>query len=244
MTLIVGFNFGSYVLMGADARVCYYPNDRLVFRDDEEKIRETSMGLIAGAGLANLLDAVKVRLKDEDVTHTDRIIEIVNEERRIIERRPEALSARVQEALTTTAWMFTYYGTGEATGEASPGIHLRLAFTDPSEGYMPAFILPGQSWMMPPTGTTEEQFAEWRRLCLEHTHPLAEGEDFVQHLAHHSRLIANLVSEVAKVNDGVCSHFQLGLHRLDRIIGHSSIVGDDYEHTWELRIWGAEASAS
>jgi hypothetical protein len=62
MTLIVGFNLGSYALVGADIRVSWYPNDQLCFRDDERKIRCIEMGLITGAGLVELLDPEKERL--------------------------------------------------------------------------------------------------------------------------------------------------------------------------------------
>ncbi len=51
MTLIVGMNFGHYVLLGADTRACSYPNGEFEFQDDYEKIRRVGTGLMTGAGL-------------------------------------------------------------------------------------------------------------------------------------------------------------------------------------------------
>ena len=232
MTLIVGFNFGSYALIGADARVSYYPDGQLQFRDDNEKIRETSLGLITGAGFANLLDLVKVRLLRQTASNTDEIISIIKEERERLKQAPWWGEKRIQEALQTTAWMFTYYGTGQSSADNPTEMHLRLAITVPQEGYKLALVTPGQSWLLAPTGTTDQQFSEWREFLVESQKPLNRGEPALEHLAHHSKVVAELMRRVAAVNDGVCETFQLGVHLFGGGLGLSSLIGPDGEYTW------------
>src|SRR5262245_53702327 len=103
MTLVVGFNMRHYALMGADTRVCYYPGGQLRYRDDAEKIRHTSMGLISGAGLCDLLDPVKERLEQNEITNTDQIRETILAERRFVEQWFTNPDARLREAIDHTA---------------------------------------------------------------------------------------------------------------------------------------------
>ena len=47
MSLIVGFNFGSYVLFGADTRVTSYTKNGPQWTDDHEKIQRTTSFSVA-----------------------------------------------------------------------------------------------------------------------------------------------------------------------------------------------------
>jgi len=91
MTLIVGLHVEKYLVIGADTRVSYYPNNHFFFRDDEEKIRTTAMGLVTGAGLCDLLDPVKQRFADEVPPDTFAMQRIIQEER----RRAECVSLTI-----------------------------------------------------------------------------------------------------------------------------------------------------
>lgn len=81
MTLLAGINLGSYVVMGADTRVSWYPPDGTFrFHDEGEKIQKTNIGLITGAGLINILDDVKKQLSEhDDITHTKQLEVMMHE---------------------------------------------------------------------------------------------------------------------------------------------------------------------
>src|SRR5687767_2009789 len=106
MSTVIGINLGAYMLLAADTRVTFYPDTGPpYFEDGKSKIHNTRMGLIAGVGLGNLLDRVARRLSAEDPYHTDRIIEIIEEEREIV---PEGWmqNERVRTAVEhETCWM-------------------------------------------------------------------------------------------------------------------------------------------
>jgi hypothetical protein len=133
VTLIVGLHLDSYILLAADTRVSSYPNGQLHFRDDGDKIRFTSAGIITGAGLCDLLDPVKQRLEDEKISNTDRIIEIIREEREALEGWHWLEDERVAESLNITAWMLTYLNANSRDNPTE--YNLRLAVTIPQENY-------------------------------------------------------------------------------------------------------------
>lgn len=227
MTAIVGFNLGTYVLIAADTRVSYYPNGRLVYRDDEKKIRKTSMGIIAGAGLADFLDTVKERLEQEQITHTDRILEIVREERQALNGKPWSRDTRVQEALKTTAWMFTYLGVDSLENPTPGSAKLRLAMTLPEENYKIAFVLPGNAWVFPPTPATREQQERWHRFAADNLQPLDDGSPLAPNITHHAAVATHLIREISGENAGVSPTLQIGLHFLPICTAISAILSDD-----------------
>jgi hypothetical protein len=233
MTLIVGFHLGSYALIGADTRVCYYPNDQLCFRDDERKIRCIEMGLITGAGLVDMLDPVKERLDSADMIHTDTIIEAAKAQREIVLQRPWATHPRVAQSIQQIAWMFTYVTADNPSQPTPESVKLRLAFTVPSEGYKLVLVPPNAIWLLPPTGTTEQQFGDWTKLCQDNVQALTKGDDFGENVAHHAATIAALMKTVSAVNEGVAETFQLGLHVFPTPRFVSTIIGPDCEFAWE-----------
>lgn len=233
MTLIVAFNLGSYALIGADTRVSWYPNEQLCFRADHRKIRCIEMGLITGAGLVELLDPVKERLDSAEVIHTDTIIEAAKAQRELVLQRPWATHPRVAQSIQQTAWMFTYVTADNLLQPTPESAKLRLAFTVPQQGYMLAQVPPNASWLLAPTGTTEEQFGEWTRFCQDNVRPLTTGDDFGQNIGHHAAAIAALMKTVSAVNEGVAQTFQLGLHVFPMPKFVSTIIGPDCEFTWE-----------
>jgi hypothetical protein len=133
VTVVVGFNLGTYAIVGADTRISYYDDslEHIWYRDDEAKIRQTRIGMIAGAGSGALLDAVKARLLLEEVLHTDQIKAIVREESQKVLRN--RMSPAHRELTRDTTWLFTYIGAGSAQPDDErlrmPG--LRMAVTGP-----------------------------------------------------------------------------------------------------------------
>jgi hypothetical protein len=235
VTLIVGFNLGSYALLGADTRVSWYPkdDDRLHFRDDMQKLQRIEMGLITGAGLVDLLEPVKERLDSSEVVHTDTIIEAAKAEVEIVKRRPWATKPRVAQSIAQTAWMFTYVTADNVDNPTLESARLRLAFTVPDEGYQLAQIPANACWLLAPTGTTEAQFTAWRKFCQDNLKPLENAADVVTNAAHQIGVIGAVMKRVSGVNDGVAETFQIGLHIFPGTTMVSTIIGPDMEIEWE-----------
>lgn len=231
MTLIAGYNFGEFALIAADTRVSWYWKGALRYRDDEIKLRRSLMGLITGAGLVDLLDNVKEHLGREEVLHTDRILEIVQEAREEADERWSGYpDSHLDEALDTTGWMFTYL-----TPDGPDGITLRLAAVSSAKDDRICHIQPGKSWMLPPTGTTHEQFKEWLNILNGAYKPLTPETDFGEHLSHHLGTMVKLMKLVSSVNEGVAETLQLGFHVKGWGTAVSSILSPpDYQHTWDI----------
>ena len=192
------------------------------------------MGIITGAGLGNLLDPVKERLKEQEITLTQQVIDIIKDERADLPNRYTWVNEDlVQESLKTTAWMLTYVGYDMAIVPTRDDVRLRLAFPVPEKDYQFALISPDTAWIFPPTGTTDEQNEQWHRFCNDQLQILTDETDVTQHIVHHIGIAARLLNEVAEANDGVSTSFQVGLHFLPIRTRVSNIVGPDLRLTWQ-----------
>ena len=230
MTLIAGMNLGSYAIIAADTRLSYYINDVFSYRDDSEKIRNIDPGIISGAGLASLLEAVKARLDDDELGIIDRIADLVRGEVAYARQQPSAKDPRVAEAIEMTAWMFTYVGAPDPN-DPSTAV-LRLALTVPSENHWLASVAVNDVWLLPPTGTTEDQFWTWKRRLKNNLQPRTKGEDFPDSLQHHLQLIEELMQDVSAVNQGVAPTFQVGIHIFPRTRLISNVIRPGEGITW------------
>ena len=222
-------------LLAADTRITHYPSGIRIFRDDEAKIRRTSMGLITGAGLAELIDPVKDRLQAEQITVVDRIIEVVADEVSRVQREPWAAEPRVQESLGTTGWMLTFLG--PAVSDASIAV-LHLAVLGTSDKQVGSIPL-NRVYLLPPTGTTTEQFKEWFGFARDNLYPAPDSHDVEsinKNIAHHCGVVKELMRTVSQANEGVAPTFQIGVHipphltRITGIIGPESDVRLDWQN--------------
>jgi hypothetical protein len=67
VTMLVGFHLDKYVLIGADTRMTREMKDgTFTFEDGHEKVRETRLGLAAGAGSVALIRPVMDRLSGDE----------------------------------------------------------------------------------------------------------------------------------------------------------------------------------
>ena len=230
MTLIAGMNLGSYAIIAADTRLSYYVNDVFGYRDDGDKIRNIEPGIISGAGLASLLDAVKERLDDDELGVIDRIADLVRGEVAYARQQPYAKDPRVAEAIEMSAWMFTYVG-APSPNDLSTAV-LRLALRVPSKDHWLASVAVNDVWVLRPTGTTEDQFWTWKRHLKDSLRPLTEGEDFEENLQHHVQVIGELMLDASAVNQGVAPTFQVGIHVFPRMRLISSVIRPGVEITW------------
>jgi hypothetical protein len=177
-----------------------------------------------------LLDAVKGRLNDDDLGIIDRIADLVRGEVAYAKQQPYAKDPRVAEAIEMTAWMFTYVGAPDPN-DLSTAV-LRLALTVPSENYWLASVAVNDVWLLPPTGTTEDQFWTWKRRLKSNLQPITKGEDFPDNLQHNVQLIGELMKDVSAVNHGVAPTFQVGVHIFPRLRLISDVIRPGEGITW------------
>ena len=192
MSFIVGLNLEQYALLGADTRVSYYPGNRLVYRDDETKIRTTSVGLITGAGLCDLLDPVKDRMAVEEPPHTDAIRQVIREECREAQRRfANCPDQRVQESLQTTGWMMTYLTDTEQYFPAG----LRVAIMGSAdENNRFQLAPPGIPAYLPFSGITQEQYDELLKMLKDELRPWKQADESLSdNVVHHVGIIARVI---------------------------------------------------
>jgi len=236
MSIIVGFNLQTYVILGADTRISFYPDNHFVYRDDEEKIQTTGLGLITGAGLCDLLDPVKERFAQEKPSDTSLMRQIIREEGRNAAAQFAGYpDPRVEESIKTTGWMLTYVTGSEQYFPAG----LRLAvmsnsFKDDTFG----LVLPGTSSFLPFAGITEAQHGELKAIVTDGQLRMwkPEKETFEDNLAHHVGLIVKVIVRASKMSEMVSPMFQVGLHSLANEIGISKILdparSTSFELTW------------
>jgi hypothetical protein len=236
VTLLVGINLGSYVVMGADTRVSWYtPDGEFRFHDEGEKIQKTDIGLITGAGLINILDPVKKMLAHKEVvTHTRRIEALMRDTRnRFRDDHDWTDQPHVIEALAHTCWLFTYFGSDTASARAQGNVTLRLALAHPSSDYNRDVIATNSAVVVMPTGSTENQVDALHRVVNEHIAPLESASDFVKNVNYHVGLIAGAMEAVAGFNQGVTQTFQVGIHTADFRFAISPIISD---RMWRIEL--------
>jgi len=109
VSICIGMHFGDYVILAADTRTTI-GRPAIFHRDDTPKIVKTGIGLITGAGLAELLDGVKSDFASQPGDHTDDILEKIHSHREAVRRRYclDLAQSRVERWITETSWLFTY----------------------------------------------------------------------------------------------------------------------------------------
>ncbi len=235
MSFIVGLNLEQYALLGADTRVSYYPGNRLVYRDDETKIRTTSVGLITGAGLCDLLDPVKDRMAVEEPPHTDAIRQVIREECREAQRRfANCPDQRVQESLQTTGWMMTYLTDTEQYFPAG----LRVAIMGSAdENNRFQLAPPGIPAYLPFSGITQEQYDELLKMLKDELRPWKQADESLSdNVVHHVGIIARVIKRASEMSEMVSPTFQIGIQTITFDVGISNIFNldspDDFGFQW------------
>lgn len=220
MTIAIGINFGSYILLAADTRTIYYDwtGHTINYDDESVKIQKTSIGLITGAGSKQLLDSVKDVLRKEEVTHTDQILKIIHEERLKYQRLYWKSAAK---DLELTGWIFTYTTVENNNPKLRLGIFhssLNLDKLALYEENYPAVINPHEA--------TEEAVEEIVDFLKKKIKPFKEFTTLSDSIQYHWCLIARLIQKIQPVFPSISSHCQIGVHTLEGLKGISSILKD------------------
>lgn len=244
MSVVIGMNVGCYVMIAADTRITWYlPDGSARFRDEKAKIHHTKMGLIAGVGLSNLLDSVARRLGNEEVLHTDRIVEILREERGHVPGR-WLENERVRNAVEhETCWMYTYMSCHSLTSPDLTQSRLRLAVSHPQDGYHPVRYLPSSGGVCLPFGVTPQQADLLQELLDNDMQPCLDVSRIQETISHNGALCAYLIQEVSRLDETVSPSFQLGVHVFDLSAGVLTGISDvsfDGRLSMTLRAWGGE----
>lgn len=229
MTLIIGMNFGSYALLAADARTCYYPPGQPTrFKDDTAKVRLTQLGLVAGTGLVSFIDAVAERLETETIVSNHRIQEIVQEE------KPLAIALakgdpRTLEGIENTCWMATYItktGDGPSTLENA---HMRVAVTSPRDDYDPELKPVNSGSMNVPFGMSHDDHSGLCALFNESFVPFTSETNFAEHLSHHLAIIRAAMRFASECCETVASRYQIGAMNIGWAHYISPVLSQDDE---------------
>lgn len=221
MTIAMGINFSTYVLLAADTRTIHYDwGGRKIGYDDESvKIQKTSMGLITGAGSKILLDAVKSALAREEITHTDQIKETIRRERLKVERIYEhRASQTLILTLKSTGWLFSYVTIENEKPK------LRLGMFHPSLGSDMALYCENHPAMISPHEATEEAADLIVDFLRKKVRPVTEFSSLQSSIQYHWEIIAMLIREIQPSFPSISSHCQIGAHTINGYFGISPIL--------------------
>jgi len=248
MTIAIGINFGTYVLLAVDTRVSR-PNwirdnttDQrvpLYYEDDQVKIHKIKPGLITGAGIMDLLGLVEDRLQGE-VSNTEQIENIVKAERRhylnIIKERAvhaswlglteEQYIEYINYEIEHTGWILSYGTTVNQNNK------LRLGMIHPEFGDRLIKWPENDPAVIWPSGMTKEvakdinsKFFQPYIKPVEKFEILDNGSlDASIHVQHHVDLIDKIIRGLQPVFPSISLNFRIGIHMVDGVKGISSIM--------------------
>lgn len=208
-------NLGYYALLAADTRVTSCPPGQTpVWRDDEEKVQVTNLGIITGMGLCELLDPVKERLSAETLTNTDGILEIIRTERARIDARCPQESWLRPHIEHVTSWMFTFVECDNPNSPTPDSLRLRLAGCHPKDDYDISLYLPPAVAIGLPNGITEERAAPIRQALADNFRPMRDWSEFRDNLGHHVDLACAVIHALSEVSKSVSPYCQIGVHSI------------------------------
>ena len=172
------------------------------------------MGLITGMGLVQLLDPVKNQLSVEDPIHTDRIIEIIRQQRALADRRwPN--DPRIREALDhLTSWMFSYVTSSDPQHPTPDTVTLRLAVAHPRNGYQLGLYAAPCGAIGFPHGIEPEEAESITKFLNNNIKQMSGWSEFESTVSHNASLAAHIIQYLSEINEGVSPYFQIGVHSL------------------------------
>jgi hypothetical protein len=227
MTIVLGINFGDYVLLASDTRTTYYNWDGSInrYNDDSEKIQETYIGLIAGSGCVPLLDMVEKRLKDTEVTNSNQIIEII-EKARIDYQRRSLLD--VTRYIEMTGWLFTY----RTFIDNKP--KLRFCIVHPSLEEKIAYYEDNNPAAIYPVEASKEEADALGDVLLKLTKPSKEFASLSESIQYHCKVVATLMRELQPKYPSISSYLQVGIHTIDGLRDISPVIKDEGQVTFHI----------
>lgn len=207
MTVCIGMTFGTYALLGADTRVSKRLPFGVRYHDDQEKIQYTSLGLITGAGLVQLLDRVKDTVRDTEIRHTDELVEVAEEAYDLI-RDQFAGWKELEDWLRLTAWLVTYRA--EVDNQTTVRLGVLRKAGDRSRAKLD-ILEPHQAICLVPPEAAEIN-DEIHQSISAALRPLDSFDSIQEHVDYHRFVLTKYIAEFAIEFDSVSEAMHFAVH--------------------------------
>jgi hypothetical protein len=232
MSVVIGMNFGFHTLIAADTRVTTYANGKATPVDGYGKIARIHAGLVAGAGQVMLVEAVKKRLNDPELTRMAHFIGAIRNERQKQEAGlPLDADPRVVQSFDEAAWMLSMIGVADA-GHSE--MRIAIAARWAHEEFL--IIPPGHAYLLFPPGIADDVQEDLHDRLNAAMCPMPEGissaEAFTDHLAENLDVVGDFIEEIAALSDTVSTSFQAAVQTVDLDVGISGIYGESGGAAW------------
>lgn len=207
MTLLVTINLDDFAIIASDKKEVIKLNDAFIpYHERAEKIVETGIGLITGSGYVGLLNSVKQKVAEEEITHTDQILEIIKNERKLIRNAIWYTDYQKNEFLNFTGWLLSYWTIVDNVQK------LRIALYHPSveENYF-AIIEENTSKAIFPSDLIPENVEKYSNFLSNSFQKLNDLPDINQNITHNVKIILVLMNEISKVSETVSKTCDIGL---------------------------------
>lgn len=206
MTIAIGINLGLYAILAADTRETVERLGSPFFDDNKSKVHKTTMGLIAGAGLVQLLDAVNAQLASETITSTERISAIVAEEGERV-RRQFAKYSKLDWALANTGWIFSYI----TVLDGNPTLRLGIIHPSIENGRCTLYPI-GEPAVIFPVELDKEAVEGLWETFIGRIHVPADDTEVQKSIEQNLKLIARLVFLLQPHCISISRRLQVGIH--------------------------------
>ena len=217
MTINIGINLKKYILLAADTRITYFhplfPGKEFYF-DEENKIKLTKLGLITGAGRVHILNKVEKGLATRDITHTDEMLDLINE---TIKSLPASIS---QKDIDMTGWLLSYQGTEKGNPV------LRCAIIHPSLDYKLNIIFENTGTSIAPIEANEDVAEYINEIINDKIKPIDDLSQLNDNIAYNCSWIQAMLETLSKEYSSICSTYSIGVHLIDGRTGVSEIIKD------------------
>lgn len=207
MTLMVGLHLSDYVIIASDKKEVTELNGIVVpLSEDVNKLINTNMGLITGAGFADLLNSVKKRISLNQICHTDEILNIIKSEREAFAENYGYTEELKQKILLYTSWLFSYRTIIDNE------IRMRLAIYHPSidEQYY-ATVNDHDIIIIPPFDMVPDRAQLLEERLRSDMLSLDIEPDVNLNMSHNIRQILALMAEVSEISESVSNTCDVGV---------------------------------
>lgn len=211
MTICMAFYFEKYAILAADTRLTI-GDPPISYDDNQPKIDKTDIGLITGAGLHELLVAVKQRYEMSTVRTAIDTQRVIDEERRRLLESARYDRERVNRWLEKTGWFFTYQTELDAIPTLRVAIiHGSIKVADSGVAVVP----PNQCLIIAPGDASIDASEQYNAYLSSNLRPLPPGDDASEHATYHIQLCLNLIRRASKECRSVGPYMTYGLHILN-----------------------------
>lgn len=230
MTIVLGINFGDYVLLAADTRAFMLDlsNHPYGVCNDHEKISKTNIGIMAGRGSDRLLELVNSKFNEiDEIISTDDLKRVVNNERQHFR---ELYPDFAEQSIKSTAWIFSYLTFGEGTfNRGTPALRLGvIGYAGDIIGRPP--LHNNYPFVVPPPEATEQDASIIINALKTLIKPIDQFKTRSESVHYHWQVIAKSIQIIKRLKKSqfhsISSSCQIGIHTLDGFTGVSSILKD------------------